>query len=173
MPSDIIGANHCRSIDQQDKKFGIWNSRRSQGKTKAISYWCHHPVQSGQNPISLSLHIYRKAQEQSSVASISPRTKMCSEQQSSSGLQKSHAPTPPLSSVHVLDMFCKTHTYQPRLRSNAVLLTCHRHAWRLKLFGTWSSSLLHVNCLAVLSSQSITHLLTSILSSPWDANVLL
>lgn len=31
---------------------------RSHGKTKAISYWCHHLVQSGWNSISLSLYIY-------------------------------------------------------------------------------------------------------------------
>lgn len=72
---------------RQDK-LSLSNARRSHGKTKAISYWCHHPVQSGWNSISLSLHIYRKAVQQSSVASIFHHVQICSEQQSSSGLQR-------------------------------------------------------------------------------------
>lgn len=72
---------------RQDK-LSLSNARRSHGKTKAISYWCHHPIQSGWNSISLSLHIYRKAVQQSSVASIFHHVQICSEQQSSSGLQR-------------------------------------------------------------------------------------
>lgn len=55
-------------------------------------------------------------------------------------------------------------TYRPRVKW-IFPHACHIHVWMLKLFGTWSN-LLHVNCFAVLSSQSITHLWTSILLSP-------
>lgn len=57
-----------------------------------------------------------------------------------------------------------TDPYQPRVKW-IFPQTCNIHVWMVKLFGTWSN-LLHVNCSAVFSSQSITHLLTSILLSP-------
>lgn len=89
-------SNHSQKKKLQVKgptrqdKLSLSNARRSHGKTKAISYWCHHPVQSGWNSISLSLHIYiyRKAVQQSSVASISRHVQLWSEQQSWSGLQR-------------------------------------------------------------------------------------
>lgn len=49
-------------------------------KTKAVSYRCHHPIQSGKNSIFLSLHIYCEAMQQSGVASTSRHVKVCKAQ---------------------------------------------------------------------------------------------
>lgn len=167
-------SNQCKSMqvkwptDQGD--ISMWTADRYHGKTGAISYRCHHPIQSGQNTVSLSLHIYRKALEQSSVASISQHVKICSEQQSSCGLQRRQAPTSfsfLSTQICLVDMLYKTpDTYQSRL--HWILLHRYMPPACMNPYAVWYlvHSLLHVSCRAVLSSQSITHLSTSILLSP-------
>lgn len=146
---------------RQDK-LSLSNAGRSQRKTRAISYWCHHPVQSGWNSISLSLHIYRKAVQQSNVASISRHVQICSEQQSSTGLQRRWSPILLFPRAGWDDTLKKTLTELFRQASRIFLLymsnTCITAdtAW----YGT-----LHVNCL--------TCPLHSINNSSLDINIVI
>lgn len=89
--------NQCKLMQvkwpTRQEDVSLWSTQRRHGKSGAISYWCHHPIQSRRNSISLLLPIYRKAMQQSSAASISQHVKMCCEQRSSCGLQRRRAPT--------------------------------------------------------------------------------
>lgn len=128
-------------------------------KTKAVSYRCHHPIQSGKNSISLSLHIYCEAMQQSGVASTSRHVKVCKAQVAC----KRHLSPPTLS-------FCWSGWH---VGNNLIELSgqTKMNAFSYMKIKTWMLKPLGLVCCTsavslVLSTQSISHLLMSILTFP-------